>query len=88
MSEADSGSTATIMSSNGVAFVGAAPGPEMAMGLSWPTGLAEDAVPSRPVLAAIAPAAAVSVRARAPAAATADLRFMGCLRFRFRRSER
>jgi hypothetical protein len=45
----------------------------MTIGLSWPTRPAEDAVPSRPVLAAIAPTAAVSVRPMAPAAAIADL---------------
>ncbi|MCW3044032.1 MAG: hypothetical protein JWL57_2190 [Actinobacteria bacterium] len=49
-------------------------GPEM--GLSWPTAPGEDAVPSRPVLAAIAPVAAESVTATAPTAASADLRFM------------
>ena len=45
----------------------------MEIGVSWPTQPADDAVPSRPVLAAIAPAAAVSVRPMAPAAAAADL---------------
>src|SRR5437868_9109273 len=42
-------------------------------GLSWPTRPAEEAVPRRPVLAAIAPTPAVSVRPMAPAAAIADL---------------
>jgi len=41
--------------------------------LSWPTRPAEDALPSRPVLAAIAPTEAVSVRPMAPAVAMADL---------------
>lgn len=75
MSTAASGSTETVMTfgeaAGEAAVVARVSG--MMIGLSWPTRPAEDAVPSRPVLAAIAPTAAVSVRPIAPAAAIADL---------------
>jgi hypothetical protein len=83
-SKAASGSTesiaAAIGSTRGVAVFGnATVFAEVSgrdMGLSCPTGPAEDAVPSRPVLATIVPTPAESVREMAPAAASADLRFM------------
>jgi len=75
MSKAASGSIETVMAfsdaAGDAAVVAEVSG--MEIGLSWPTRPAEDAVPSRPVLAAIAPTAAVSVRPIAPAAAIADL---------------
>jgi len=79
MSKAASGSTETVMAfgetagepTGDAAVVAGVSG--MTIGLSWPTRPADDAVPSRPVLAAIAPTAAVSVRPMAPAAAIADL---------------
>ena len=72
MSMPASGSTLTVMAVDDGAALAEVAG--METGLSWPTRPAEDAVPSRPVLAAIAPTAAVSVRPMAPAAAIADLR--------------
>jgi hypothetical protein len=75
MSRAASGSTETVRAfgdaAGDAAVVADVSG--MEIGVSWPTRPAEDAVPSRPVLAAIAPTAAVSVRPMAPAAAIADL---------------
>ena len=75
LSKAACGSTDTVMAfgdaAGDAAVVADVSG--MEIGLSWPTRPAEDAVPSRPVLAAIAPTAAVSVRPMAPAAAIADL---------------
>jgi len=79
MSEAASGSTETVMAfgdaagdpAGDAAVVAGVSG--MTIGLSWPKRPADDAVPSRPVFAAIAPTAAVSVRPIAPAAAIADL---------------
>ena len=71
MSMPTSGSTSTVAGVDDGTVFAEVPGTEM--GLSWPTRPAEDAVPSRPVLAAIAPTAAVSVRPMALAAAIADL---------------
>lgn len=74
-SKAASGSMETVMSfgdaAGEAAVVAGVSG--IAIGLSCPTRPADDAVPSRPVLPAIAPTAAVSVRPIAPAAAIADL---------------